>query len=259
MRDGLDFLDPSLAGNPFPRHGITHLSPSSLGLYRNAPALFCLRYLFGVKDEATAPYLWRGRAIESGVDAILLDGVSDDAAIERAKHTFELSAQGEISPNIQRERQVLADMVRRAGAVFRRLGKPIGRQQKVEVWLDGIEVPLTGYADYLYEEFVVDLKTSHALPGKPRPDDAVQVVMYGDALSRRPSLIYVTPRKSAQYPHDEIDIESARRVLRQSANAIRAMLAATADKAHAARLFVPNPDDYRWTDATRNAAERVWF
>jgi hypothetical protein len=84
---------PTPASNPFQRDGIRHLSPSSLSLYRNSPALWCLRYLFGIKDPANA-YAWRGRAIEAAVDAMVLDGVSDDVAIDRTEHTFELSAQG---------------------------------------------------------------------------------------------------------------------------------------------------------------------
>lgn len=120
-------------------------------------------------------------------------------------------------------------------------------------------MPIVGYADYVYPEYVLDLKTTFALPSKPRPDDAVQVVMYGDALHRRPGLVYATPRKSARYRQTEIDVESARRVLRQSAAVVRAMLAATDDREHAAALFVPNLDDYRWTDTTRDAAEKVWL
>jgi hypothetical protein len=149
--------------------------------------------------------------------------------------------------------------VRQAGAVFRQLGEPEARQHKVEVWLEGIEVPIVGYCDYVYAAFCVDLKTTHALPSQPRPDDAVQVAFYGDALSRRPALVYATPRKYGVYPHDTIDMDSARKVLRQSARAVRAMLAASDDREHAAALFVPNLDDYRWTDTTRNAAERVWL
>lgn len=253
-------LHPTTAAptSPFERHGIGHLSPSSLSLYRNSPALWCLRYLYGVKDPANS-YAWRGRGVEAAVDAILLDGVPDDVAVERAKRTFELSAQGEITPEITKERQALPDLVRQAAPVFRRLGKPTTLQHKIEFWVDGVEVPILGYADYTYDEFVIDLKTTFALPSKPRPDDCVQVVMYGDALHKRPGLVYVTPRKVARFPHTEIDIEAARRVLRQSAHAVRATLAATDDKEHAAELFVPNLDDYHWTDTTRDAAERVWL
>jgi hypothetical protein len=43
---------PDTATNAFERHGIRNLSPSSLGLYRHSAALWVLRYLYGIKDEA---------------------------------------------------------------------------------------------------------------------------------------------------------------------------------------------------------------
>jgi hypothetical protein len=95
--------------------------------------------------------------VEAAVDAIVLDEISDDEAIERAKHAFETEAQGEISPEIDKQRRAIPKMVRQAAAVFRRLGEPVARQHRVEVWVDGIEVPIIGYADYVYPEFVVDL------------------------------------------------------------------------------------------------------
>jgi hypothetical protein len=243
--------------NPFERHNIRHLSPSSLALYRAAPALWCLRYLFGVRDEAAA-YGWRGKAVEAAVDAIVFENASDDAAIRLALTAFEVDAHGELSAGINRERNALPDMVRRAGAIFRRLGRPVARQQKVEVWIDGIEIPVIGFADYLYPEFVLDLKTTFAVPSIPRPDHEAQVVCYSDALSRRPGLIYVSPRRSMPFPHSMIDEAGARRLLRQSAHAVRAMLAATDTRENAAAFFVPVVHDFRWTDLTRNAAEKVW-
>jgi hypothetical protein len=111
--------------------------------------------------------------------------------------------QGEITPEITKERQALPDLVRQAAPLFRRLGKPISRQHKIEFWVEGVEVPIIGYADYTYDDFVIDLKTTFALPSKPRPDDAVQVVMYGDALHKRPGLIGI-PASSEISPNQAI-------------------------------------------------------
>jgi len=243
--------------NPFDRHCIGHLSPSSLALYRAAPALWCLCYLYRIRDEAAA-YAWRGKAVEAAVDAIVFDGSSDDAAIQLAMAVFEEEARGELSDELNKQRNAIPNMVRRGGAEFRRLGRPVGRQHRVEVWLDGIEVPIVGYADYVYEDFVIDLKTTFALPSYPRPDHEVQIVYYAEALSRRPGLIYVTPRRSARFPHNMIDVMTGRRILRQSAHAVRSMLAVTKTREDAASLFVLL-DNYRWTDLTRSAAQKVWL
>ncbi len=244
--------------NPFERHGITHLSPSSLSLYRAAPALWCLRYLYRVRDDET-PFAWRGKAIEAAVDAIVTRGLSDDHAIELAMADFESQAGGEISPEVSRERNAIPEMVRRASPIFRKLGPPVTRQRRIEVWLDQIEVPIIGYPDYVYPHFLIDLKTTFAIPSAARADHAVQVATYATALSLRPGLVYVSPRRVACYGHTSIDVEAACRLLRQSAHAVRAMLAASENREAAAALFVPVTTDFRWSDTTRDAAERVWL
>lgn len=247
VNDGMD---------PFERHGITHLSPSSLALYRVAPALFVLRYLYGVRDEAGA-FAARGKAVEAAVAAIVMENASDDAAIALAMLVFERDAGGEISPEINKERLAIPEMVRRAAPLFRKLGRPVACQWRIEARLDGIEVPILGYADFVYEPFVLDLKTTFAIPSIPRADHAVQIAFYAAALSLRPGLIYASPRKTACYSHNSINVESACRLLRQSANAVRAMLAAAESREAAAALFVPVTTDFRWSATTREAAERV--
>jgi len=74
---------------------------------------------------------------------------------------------------LNKQRNAIPNMVRRAAAEFRRLGRPVSRQHRVEIWLDEIEVPIVGYADYVYEEFVLDLKSTFALPSYPRADHEV--------------------------------------------------------------------------------------
>jgi len=243
--------------SPFERHGIRHLSASSLALYRNEPALWTLRYLFGVRDNA-GPGAWRGSAVEGAVNKIIYENCSDDEAISAALGAFEISAQGDLSDDVDKERSVIPDMTRHASIAFRSLGKPIATQFKVEHWIDGIEIPVLGYIDYLYEDFLIDLKTTLRAPSEPRPDHAVQVVSYSDATAKRPGLIYVTPKKSQRFNHESIDAERARWSLRRSAHSLRALLAMAADKHEAASIFTPSIDGFMWTDITRNAALELW-
>lgn len=245
---------------PFERHGIGHLSPSSLALYRAAPALWVLRYLFGVHDDATA-YAWRGKAIETAVEAVI-DGASDEQAVAVAMEAFEKDAGGEIAPEIDRQRHAIPSMVRQAAPIFRELGTPVARQRRIEVWIDGIEVPVIGYADFVYDgggyPIVLDLKTTYAIPSSPRFDHAIQIVTYADALKLLPGLLYISPKRFAVYGANHVDAIAARRTLRLSAFAIRAMLAAAETKEAAAAFFVPTGDDFRWSDMTRSAAAGVW-
>lgn len=242
--------------DPFRRHGIGHLSPSSLALYRQAPALWTLRYLFGIRDHATA-YAWRGKAVERAMDAVI-DGASDEQAVAVAIQAFETDACGEVEPEIDRERHAIPSMVLRAAPIFRELGVPLARQRRIEVWIDGIEVPIIGYADFVYDAVVIDLKTTYAIPSSPRFDHCIQIVTYADALKLLPGLLYISPRRFGVFGDKHVDAVAARRTLRLTAIAIRALLAAAETKEEAAAFFVP-VDDYRWSDTTRSAAAGVWL
>lgn len=243
--------------NPFERHSIDHLSASSLAMYRNEPALWVLKYMFRVRDDA-GPAAWRGSAVEGAVNKIIYEDCDDDAATLAALGAFEISAQGDLADDVDKERKVIPDMVREAGRQFRLLGKPVATQFKVEHWIDGIEVPVIGFIDYLYPEFLVDLKTTLRLPSEPRADHAVQVVSYGDATDKRPGLVYVTPKKSQRFAAESINAERARWTLRRSAHALRTLLAMADDKYHAASVFTPDFDRFYWNETTKTAALEIW-
>ncbi len=240
---------------PFERHGIAHLSVSSLALYRNEPALWCLRYLFGVKDEVGAA-AWRGQAVEAGVDLALMTGCPDAESIAFAVEDFEKRAHGDLAEDIQKERAIVPDLVRQAVAAMKPYGIPNARQLKIEHWLDGIEIPLLGFIDYAFESGDLDLKTTTRLPSEPRPDHVVQVTSYGAARGRKQTLLYVTPKKSQAF--DTFDAEAALYTLNRSARALRAMLSRCETKERAADLFTPNFDSFYWTPATKNAALGVF-
>ena len=55
--------------NSFGRFGISHLSASSLNLWRASPGIFALRYLAKIKDSGNAA-MWRGSAVENGLAAV---------------------------------------------------------------------------------------------------------------------------------------------------------------------------------------------
>lgn len=241
----------------FARHGIKHLSASSLACYRNEPSLWVLRYLYGVKDEGGAK-MWRGSAVERGVDLILYENASDDDAINAALEYFDTQAMGEVSDEIMAERAAIPDFVRKAGETMRPYGIPSARQFKIETWLDGIEVPVIGYVDYLWPDFLVDLKTTWKLPSEARPDHIAQVAIYAKAKERKPYLVYVTPKKADPKAITGEQLKDAMWAVQKSAHAVRALLSVAATKEEAATLFCPNLDHWMWNDASKEAALAVW-
>jgi PD-(D/E)XK nuclease superfamily len=243
--------------NPFARHGIDHLSASSVSLYRAQPALWILRYLFGIKDEAGAA-AWRGSAVEAGIDHILYKQCPDEDAIAIALESFEMKAAGDLDEKVQKERDAIPAFVKQASKLLRPLGEPVARQFQVEQWLDGIDVPLVGYVDYMYPKQLIDLKTTMRMPSEPRKDHAAQVVSYADASGRAPALAYVTPAKGTIYANLAIDVSEARRTMLTGARAIQAMLSMVGSKEHAASLFAPDFESFYWSAITIAAAAEIW-
>jgi hypothetical protein len=241
--------------NAFERHGIKHLSPSSLALYRQQPSLWCGRYLMGWKDEAGAK-MWVGNAVESGLKA-WLHGTPEGDARQIAMQVFEQQAQGEVSNDIETGRTEIGPMLSRAIEQIepRWNSKPLC-QVACRHFVDGIEVPLVGYLDFAFDDgIILDLKTTRALPSKPKTDHAAQVAFYCKARNAgQGSLLYCTTKKGALYGLSPDDIDAGYRSLIMAAKAVRTLLQNSPTKQDALRTFAPDFDSFYWSDATRKMA-----
>src|SRR5512143_798009 len=129
--------------DPFSRHGIDHLSPSSLNLYAEQPAMWALKYLHNF-DEGGNARMWRGSAVEAGVDHWLYRRDAD-AATTAALAFFEHEAVGEITDELDKERANIPSMLDQAITMLHNRPEPTGRQFKVEYWIDDIEIPVIGF------------------------------------------------------------------------------------------------------------------
>jgi hypothetical protein len=229
---------------------IKHLSASSLCLFKSQPSLWIGKYLMGWKDQAGAA-AWRGSAVEAGLDAALF-GLSDPLA--KARERFELDAQGEAGDDVQKQRDLLAPLLGQASMACLEIGQPTGRQFKVELRFDGIEWPVIGYIDYLYHDFLFDLKTTERLPSAPRADHILQQAIYAEASGRPAKLLYVTPKKSAWYEvTPEMQAEGLAEARRLAGN-IGALLRLSDDPKALLRAFPIDPENFRWSDETKKLA-----
>ncbi len=70
----------------FTKHKITHLSPSSLNDWLDNPWIWANKYLKGEKREG--PAMWRGTAVEKGLEW-LLRGYEYDQALNEALKIFD--------------------------------------------------------------------------------------------------------------------------------------------------------------------------
>lgn len=242
--------------NPFERYDIKHLSPSSLNLYAANPALWVGRYLFGWRDDSSVA-AHRGAAVEAGLDLWLFKRNIGDA-IAKALATFAELTQGEASDEHEAERSNIAPMISQAAAALSGVPMPIGRQIRVDYHVSGVEVPIIGYIDYLFEGFLLDLKTSKACPSAIKADHGRQVALYAHVKERPAKILYVTAKKFALYdlPSDEAQIHLSD--LERMARAVRHLLAKSKNAMDAAGFFAPSRDDFRWNDALLEKADNLW-
>ncbi|MGE0406249.1 MAG: PD-(D/E)XK nuclease family protein [Acetobacteraceae bacterium] len=243
--------------DPFGRHSINHLSPSSLALYRAEPHLWCLRYLHRIPDEADKPAAWRGSAVETGLDAYLY-GATPEESLTKAQEAFEMNAQGEIGEKLDKQRDVLASCLRSAIAAFDgKIVTPNARQMKIEAWVDGVPVPVMGYVDYTWPDYLLDLKTTERRPSKPSADHLAQIATYHRALKRQPKLLYAAPSGFAWFSPTEDEVNEAWRTIEMSARALMRMLTRVESANDASALFAPRFDDFRWTPQLKEHALKL--
>src|SRR5262245_4646048 len=118
------------SNDPFERHGITHISPSSLRLWRECAPVWIGKYMLRAPDEV-GPGAWRGRAIEAGVDVLLFTRNDDMAAFDAVQRQWDLDAQGVVEPDALKEYEALQDFLVQAAVAYGNKPVPLQRQAKV--------------------------------------------------------------------------------------------------------------------------------
>lgn len=231
----------------YSRHGITHVSASSLNLWAEHPGLWALRYLGGIKD-IDSPAAWRGKAVEDGLTAML----HGRDAVSTALATFEANAQGEVSDDISAERRLIEPMCKQLSNI-KFGGELIGTQVKIEHWLDGVPIPFLGFIDFNFDDGVVDLKTTMRCPSSPKIGHIRQVALYSAAKEKPASLLYVTDKKYANYPIGDNECAKALDELRSYALSLERFLSRVDSAVDALHCLPINPDDFRVGEATLEA------
>ena len=93
--------------NPFERHGIGHLSASSLNLWAAEPALWIMERLLGRRSPSGIPAA-RGKAVEAGVNIGLHDPTLPlEACIAEAESAFDRETALNPDPRRDDERKKL--------------------------------------------------------------------------------------------------------------------------------------------------------
>jgi hypothetical protein len=249
--------------NPFERHGIHHLSASSLNLFAAEPALWVATKLLRRAIPAGLA-AQRGKAIERGVELGLFNPalpVAECQAVAEAEY----DALTAFAPPEERakERKAIAPTVATALAELRQYGIPDppadGKQHRIEVHLPEIPVPLIGYLDFLFDShgIVVDLKTVTRVPTEISPAFARQGALYVANTNRQMRFAYASPKRIAVYALDDPAIHLA--ALGVIAQRLGRFLSISADPHALAAIVCPDYEDFRWSDPTARAIGREVF
>jgi len=237
----------------FARHGIEHLSNSSLRLFRDAPAVFIGKYMLGAPDEV-GPGAWRGLAVEHGLDHLLY-GEDSATAIAAMKREWDRQAMGLADDKTLKEGAALEDFFVQAAVAFGGLPIPLMRQARIELPLPGISVPLIGFADFVWPDHGRDLKTTWRLPSKADPSHVEQVATYARYFDRTFHLVYCTPSRWASYEVTQAMANEAWERVVETAHALRSMLERVEDGVDALSMFAPNYDDYHFSPPMMEAVK----
>jgi len=251
--------------NAFEKHGITHLSASSVNLFIAQPALWCASYLLK-KRPAVGPAAHRGTSIEAGVEAGLFDPelpVAECQKIALAK--FHSLTRLSADPRIEKERDTIAPSVEIALAELRQYGvpdKPEGgeRQHKLVLELPGVPVPVWGYLDFEWPDhgIIVDLKSTSRIPSDISDPHARQGAIYPrSGAHTQTRMAYVSPKKIAVYVVTEVERHLTEFV--RAAQAIERLLSLSDDGEKLTRCLAPDLSSFYWGDASARAlAHEIW-
>tara|TARA_B100000900_G_scaffold297537_1_gene256058 strand:+ start:774 stop:1520 length:747 start_codon:yes stop_codon:yes gene_type:complete len=244
------------SNNPFSIHNINYLSPSSINTYINDKPLWVMRYLFGMKSSGGASAL-RGIALEHTLSEKQEKGTFDFDGLD--KKFISLCAEVGIDlaePKCEKERKSLVKFGEVIDKNFK-YPKVKGYQERVEVMLDDFPIPIIGYVDFLFDDAVVDLKTTTRLPSQPTEAQLRQMALYSMAYpDKKMHLFFVSPKDHKKFILKSLD--KYKNQLKKAALTIQRFLSLSDDKEELANLEYPNTDSWMWSDRMKKEATKIW-
>lgn len=234
--------------NGFAKHGIDHLSASSVNLWVNAPDMWVAKYLHGFKGSFGAAPL-RGQCVEDGV-VLALQGksVADALAAAHARFDKQFPKPDE---DAAKERDLIAPMMETALAELRGYGEPEfqdGQQEKISINADfgDWSIPVIGFLDLVFPSLglVIDLKTTTRIPSVMSPDHQMQRAIYAKAKGNcAVKFLYVSAKKTALLEDGDV----AQTLASLKAHIARlARFLAHCDRDTALQVVPHNPGSFYW-------------
>jgi hypothetical protein len=242
--------------NGFQRHGIAHLSASSINTFAAEPAIWIMERLLKKRGPVGCS-AHRGTAGEAGIVHGLLDPkaeVAECQAIALAEYDRLTALSGD--PKRAKEREALPGIVATGLAELRQYGVPDEVQKRIEVTLPDVPVPFLGFCDlgWSHASIVLDLKTQLRLSSEISSSHARQVALYMRATNWEGRVCYTTPSRVGVYRVEDAAQQIA--TITNIANRLERFLSISDDPHALAGVVVPDFDSFWWSDPTARAMGR---
>ena len=246
----------------FDRHGIKHLSASSINLWTNAPDVWVAQYLFGMRGPMGAAAM-RGICTEDAVVAHLT-GKSDceaalKAALDKFDKTFPIADE-----KTTKERAMIEPCMTLALEALADYGTPEfpeEGQEKISITAktDDYEIPVIGFLDLVFPQhgLVIDLKTTGRMPSTMSLEHQLQRAIYQKARGNQiVKFLYVTPKKTSLL-EDGDPTELLGRAKKQISRLEKFLRAGS--KEDIAEVIPVNPNTFYWNGAETIREELYGF
>ena len=247
--------------NHFEKHGLMHLSPSTINQWIAEPAL-CLLKIAGITDGEAGAAAWRGTSADRALAKVASNNeMPDEDLIQIANKIFDeqhSNAQNHHDEEkVQKERNELHQYITVGAKFYRSLGeKPESEQGKVTTMLPEINIPFIGYYDLLYKDKVRDTKTVGRMTSSVTQAHNRQASLYGYVLQKEPWLDYVGKKEVRAFKVDNVPYYIKQMQL--AALSLERVLSYSDDIFECCQLVFPDFDNFRWSEITKAAAKDIW-
>lgn len=251
--------------NGFLRHGIEHLSPSSLNMSMGSMSAWCVRYLMQQRFPSGGA-AERGKAVEIGVS----HGLFTDRPIEEctalALETFDRVMQLDDFAGLadrDKYRAEVEAMVPIAITELRPYGRPTPAPDGTNQHEIGIAcrfregengtVHIKGFLDFYFQDtpLVVDLKTTTRSPSAFSQAHALQASIYARATGAPVKFLYVTPKKATWLEITPDEVEQNLALVKEQVKRLERFLSLNDDGKKLTQSAPHDPSSFYWRGAER--------